>query len=89
MKPMEDEIDLGRDLMGQEDTRAMGVAKLTEAQGSLLRMIAENANNPQLLAKSWDDLRKVQEAVFNRDQQRCLGWRDPHCIQRDARCGCQ
>jgi hypothetical protein len=65
MKPMEDEIDLGRDLMGQEDTRAMGVAKLTEAQGSLLRMIAENANNPQLLAKSWDDLRKVQEAVFN------------------------
>jgi hypothetical protein len=65
LKPMEDEISLGRDLMSQDDTRAMGLAKLTDAEGKALRAIADNANNPKLLAESWDDLRKAQEAVLD------------------------
>ena len=65
MKPMEDEISLGRDLMGEEETRAMGVAQLSDAEGRLLRMIADNADNPKILAESLKDLRAAQDAVLS------------------------
>jgi hypothetical protein len=62
LKPIQDEIALGKDLLAEEDTRAMGVARLSDAEGAALRVIAENADKPALLAKGYQDLRAAQEA---------------------------
>jgi hypothetical protein len=65
IKPMEDEISLGRDLLSEDDTRAMGIARLTDAEGRLLQTIADSADNPRILAKAYHDLRDEQNAVLD------------------------
>jgi hypothetical protein len=69
LEPMEREIELGKDLVAEDATRAMGVAQLSMAETQALQVIAANADKPTILAKGYHDLREAQDAFVSMMQK--------------------